>query len=59
MPLVVYNDGRMHTYKLSFGNNPMWKDIIQQFEIMHDPAQSYFPPGEVLELAYFGTRNPE
>ena len=59
MPLVVFNDGQMHTYKLSFGNKPMWKDIIQQFEIMHDPSMSFVPPGEVLEFAYFGTRNPE
>lgn len=58
VPLVVTNDGRMHTYKISFANKPMWKDIIQQFEIKHEFTPSFIPPGEVLEINYFGTRNP-
>lgn len=58
VPLVVANDGRMHTYKISFAGQPLWKDIIQQFEIKHEFTPSYIPPGEVLELAYFGTRDP-
>ncbi|MBC3785829.1 hypothetical protein [Spirosoma utsteinense] len=58
IPLVVTNDGQMHTYKLSFANKPMWKDIIQQFEITHEYSTSVIPPGEVLDIAYFGTRNP-
>ena len=58
VPLVVANDGKLHTYKISFANQPMWKDIIQQFEIKHGSTTSYMAPGEVLELAYFGTRDP-
>ena len=58
VPLVVANDGQMHTYKISFANQPMWKDIIQQFEIKHGATSTYIAPGEVLELAYFGTRDP-
>ena len=58
VPLVVANDGKLHTYKISFANQPMWKDIIQQFEIKHGSTSSFIAPGEVLELAYFGTRNP-
>lgn len=58
VPLVVANDGRMHTYKISFAGKPMWKDIIQQFEVMHELTPSFIPPGEVLEIAYFGTRDP-
>ena len=63
VPLVLINDGKMHTYKLSFADKPMWKDIIQQFEIMHGPPANgsnpaFTPPGEVLEIAYFGTRDP-
>ena len=58
VPLVVANDGKLHTYKISFANQPMWKDIIQQFEIKHGSAPTYIAPGEVLELVYFGTRDP-
>lgn len=58
VPLTVINDGQMHTYTISFAGKPMWKDIIQQFEITHDPDSGFVQPGEVLELAYFGTRNP-
>lgn len=58
VPLLVANDGQMHTYKISFADKPMWKDIIQQFEITHVYSTSVIPPGEVLDIAYFGTRNP-
>ena len=58
VPFTVINDGLMHTYKISFANKAMWKDIVQQFEIAHGGNASYVEPGERLEIAYFGARNP-
>ncbi|RIV18452.1 hypothetical protein DYU11_28165 [Fibrisoma montanum] len=56
--IPVINDGKMHTYKVSFAGHPMWKDIIQQFEITHGNAYTFLPPGEVIELNYLGVNNP-
>ncbi len=47
----------MHTDKISLANQPVWKDVIQPFEITHVSTPSVIPPGEVLELAYLGTRD--
>ena len=58
VPFAVVNDGLVHTYKISFANNAMWKDIIQQFEITHGHNASYVAPGERLEIVYFGVRDP-
>lgn len=58
VPLVVFNDGQMHTYKLTMAPHPAWKEIVQQFEIAHELTPAYVAPGEVLTLEYFGTRNP-
>ncbi|QJW90231.1 hypothetical protein HNV11_13015 [Spirosoma taeanense] len=58
VPLTVFNDGKLHTYKISFAGHPMWKDIIQRFDINHPDTPSFVAPGEVITLAYFGYRNP-
>lgn len=59
MPFTVSNDGQMHTYKLNLGNNGEYKDVIQQFEIVHDPEGPVIAPGEEIELVYFGVNNPD
>lgn len=59
VPIKVINDGKMHTYRVDFKNHPMWKDIVQQFEITHSGETSFVPPGEVVELNYFGVKNPD
>ncbi|RIV18549.1 hypothetical protein DYU11_28160 [Fibrisoma montanum] len=58
IPFNVINDGKMHTYKVSFAGHPMWKDIIQQFEITHNSDSRFVPPGEVIELNYLGVNDP-
>lgn len=54
----VFNDGQFHTYKISFADHPKWTGIIQQFDITHPISPAFVPPGEVLTLRYFGTRDP-
>ncbi|WP_077919806.1 hypothetical protein [Spirosoma sp. 209] len=58
VPLVVQNDGQMHTYKLTMTGHPAWKDVVQQFEIAHNYSPAFVAPGEVLTLRYFGTHDP-
>jgi len=58
VPFTVINDGTLHTDKISLANQFVWKDVIQPFEITHVSTPSVIPPGEVLELAYLGTRDP-
>ncbi|WP_338869764.1 hypothetical protein WBJ53_20985 [Spirosoma sp. SC4-14] len=59
LPFTVINDGQMHTYKLSFSGNQYWQGVIQQFEITHNLEGPVIPPGEVVEMVYFGVNNPD
>lgn len=59
IPLKIINDGQMHTYQVNFNGNPNWQGIIQQFELAHSFDGPVIPPGEVLEMAYFGVNNPD
>ena len=58
VPLVVINDGQMHTYRVSFAGQPMWKDVVQQFDLVHEYEPAYVAPGEVVTLRYVGVRDP-
>ncbi len=58
VPIKLINDGKMHTYKINVATNSLWKDVVQQFEIAHDPEGPVVPPGEEIELVYFGVNDP-
>lgn len=59
LPFNVINDGQMHTYKLTFGGNPLWQGVIQQFELTHNFEGPVIAPGEIVEMVYFGVNNPD
>lgn len=59
VPINVINDGQMHTYKVNFEGHPMWKDVVQHFEITYSGGTSYVAPGEMIEMNYFGVNNPD
>lgn len=58
VPIPVINDGKIRTYKLPVKGHPKWVDVIQQFEIAHQPGTAVIQPGEVVEMVYFGATNP-
>lgn len=58
LPFMAINDGKFHTYKFSFANQPKWTGVIQQFEVAHPFVPTYVTPGEKMTLQYFGVRNP-
>lgn len=58
VPIPVINDGKIRTYRVSMKSHPQWIDIIQQFEITHVVGSAVIPPGEKIEMVYFGATNP-
>ncbi|MCK8490667.1 hypothetical protein M0L20_02315 [Spirosoma sp. RP8] len=58
LPISVVNDGQIRTYRIPMRHS-LWKDIVQQFEIIHTQGTSVIAPGEQIELVYFGTTNPD